>query len=110
MTRNNLQTTEFDSFVLRIRLDDALACSQPGQDASVDVEWLAYQDYIAEQLDAINPDAITSELMETGGWISDEGEDLLSDEYENRKRILWIACVNIREETKDIYDDTEEHR
>jgi len=49
---------------------------------------------IRRQLRKIGPDAIRAELAEYGAW--DDAE--LSDDAENRERIVWIAAGNIQEE------------
>lgn len=47
-----------------------------------------------EQFKTIDSADIRQELKEYGAWDEEE----LSDDYENKKRILWIAASNIVEE------------
>jgi len=51
---------------------------------------------VQHQLDTIGPDSIRDELREYGAW--DESE--LSDDEENRLRIVWMAGGNIQEENQ----------
>ena len=61
---------------------------------SDDVAALMTVPYVAKQLNAIDPNALVSELKEYGAW----DDEQLSDHEENKSRILWIAGGNIREE------------
>jgi hypothetical protein len=96
MKENPRMWASFDRFEIRIALDDAMYVSQPGCDASPYIDdLLGYGDKeIGAQLDKIGPDKIREELSEYGAWDADD----LSDDDENRARILWIAGGNIREE------------
>tara|TARA_R110000868_G_scaffold340718_2_gene601462 strand:+ start:710 stop:1063 length:354 start_codon:yes stop_codon:yes gene_type:complete len=81
------------SLDLAITWDDAVSCSVPGQDATEAVRALAALPYIAEQLEDASADLIRAELRECGAWDAKQ----LADDEENRLRILWIACCDIRE-------------
>jgi hypothetical protein len=48
---------------------------------------------LKEQMDAIDPDNLRKELKEYGAWSEEE----LNDHEANLRRILWIACGDIRE-------------
>lgn len=80
-------------FSIRLKRQDALDASGPGP-ADEAVAWLLDQPYIKQQLDQIGPRKIREELKEYGAWDDDE----LTDDDENRARIVWIAAGNIREE------------
>lgn len=43
------------------------------------------------------PSAIRAELKKYGAWTDDE----LADDEMNRRRIIWVAACNIKEETKN---------
>jgi len=83
---DNTETAYFDRFYLKMTLDDALDCSHAG-DCDCDVIAVMGKPYIATQLDAIDPDSLRDELREYGAWSDDE----LSDDSQNRERIVWIA-------------------
>ncbi len=59
-----------------------------------DVASLVALPQIAAQIYVIGPDKIRAELGEYGAWDEDE----LEDDEANRRRIVWIAAGNIREE------------
>lgn len=50
---------------------------------------------IAEQLNAIDADVLASELKEYGTWTDEE----LADHQQNLRRMLWIACGDIVEQS-----------
>ncbi len=83
----------FNRFVIELTRADAESASHRGQ-CDGDVDALLRVDYVAKQLDSIAATDITAELKEYGAW----NEDELSDELDNRQRILWIAAGNIKEE------------
>lgn len=83
----------FNRFELRITKAQALQGSHPGP-CDLDIRDLLAVPAIKRQLDKINPLDIRAELKEYGAW----GENELSSYEDNRARILWIACGNIREE------------
>jgi len=82
-------------FELNITKQDALYASHPGN-CDQEVAELVESKKIAKQLDRISPESIRKELMEYGAW----DDTQLADDAENRLRIVWIACGNIREEMK----------
>lgn len=83
----------FERFELRLTKEQALTGSHPGP-CDEDITELLKVPAIRRQLDKIPADTIKAELKEYGAW--DEQE--LSSDEDNRARILWIACGNIREE------------
>lgn len=85
----------FNRFELKMTKGHALQGSHQGQ-CYPDVVNLSEVPYIRRQLDKINPDDIRAELKEYGAW--DEVE--LSNNEENRYRIVWIAAGNIVEENR----------
>jgi hypothetical protein len=85
----------FNRFELQLTLDDAASGSQPGKDASDDIEWLRKLPYVKKQLDALDPKKVRAELDEYGAW--DDAE--LAGHDQNLSRILWLACGNVREES-----------
>ena len=96
MKENPRMWASFNRFEFRMTREDAFYVSQPGCDASPYIDdLLRYGDKeIGAQLDKIGPDKIREELAEYGAWDDDD----LSDDDENRSRIVWIAGGNIREE------------
>ena len=86
----------FNRFTITMTKDQAESITQPGQDASSEVEALEKNPKIRRMLDKIDPELIRAELREYGAW---EDEDL-ADDQGNRLRILWIAGGNIKEEVK----------
>lgn len=88
----------FERFYFLITDEDALSGSVPGQDATEAVKALLQTPFISEQIDSIPADDIKAELSEYGAWDDDE----LSDTEQNKIRILWIACGNIREEIAEM--------
>lgn len=78
---------------IQLGAEHAREGSQPGKDASEDIEALMRIPYIREQLDAIDAQTLAGELKEYGAWDSAE----LADHDANLTRILWLACGDIRE-------------
>lgn len=85
--------TTFERFEIELTKEQALSGSHPGP-CDEDIAELLKVPEIAAQLDKIGDETIKAELKEYGAW--DEAE--LADNEQNRARILWIACGNIREE------------
>ena len=83
----------FDRFTIKLTKRQALDGSHAGQ-CDDDIKALLSAPVIRRQFAKINPDAIKAELKEYGAW--DETE--LTDVEQNKARILWIACGNIRDE------------
>lgn len=86
-----MQTAYFNRFSLNLPDECVEDCAHQGPcDEGVNA-WVGKIDF-----SEIDPDKIRAELRETGGWDSEK----LQDEEENKKRILWIAAWNIREEMR----------
>lgn len=83
----------FNRFELKITKKQALQGSHPGP-CDLDIAELLNVPAIKRQLNKIPADLIATELKDYGAW--DEQE--LSNHEENKARILWIACGDIREE------------
>lgn len=83
----------FIRFELKITKAQALQGSHPGP-CDDDIAELLTLPAIKRQLDKINPLDIRLELKEYGAW----DENQLSNDEDNKARILWIACGDIREE------------
>lgn len=83
----------FERFELQMTRNQAASASHQGQ-CDDDVAMLLTNRKITRQLDKIGPDAIRDELREYGAWDTIE----LSDNEQNRARIVWIAACNINEE------------
>ena len=75
---------------LSIKLSDAEIGYHSGACDS-DIAYLLTVPYIAAQINAIDPALIANELKGFGAWNSEE----LSDQAENKTRLLWIACGDI---------------
>ena len=80
---------------LQLSMRDAEIGSHQGQ-CDDDVRFLSKLPYIARQLAALNSDLLRRELKEYGAWNADE----LADHQQNLQRILWIACGDIVEESR----------
>ena len=83
----------FNRFELRLTKAQALQGSHPGT-CDEDIKELLNVPGIKKQLDRIPAEDIKAELSEYGAWDEEE----LSDVEQNRARILWIACGDVREE------------
>jgi hypothetical protein len=86
----------FERFEITMTRAQALSCSQPGRDASPDIERLLTDPRIARQARKLDRDKLREELDEYGAW----GDAELADHDANIRRILWIAAGNIREESE----------
>ena len=80
---------------LHITKEQAHIGSHQGQCDS-DVQWLSEQPKIRRQLAKIDPALLASELSAYGAW--DEVE--LADHQQNLQRLLWLACGDIVEESR----------
>ena len=80
----------FDCFEISMTLEQANSASHSGR-CDDDVAELLELPEISSQLDAIGPEAIRKELYQYSDW------DVTQDK-ENRARIIWIAAGNIVEE------------
>ena len=85
---------QFNRFELQVPVSVALDCSQPGKDASDDVDFALRCTPAGDAIDTLDPDLIRKELREYGAWDDTE----LADDDANRERLLWIASCNIHEE------------
>lgn len=83
----------FERFTLTITKEQARTGSHQGR-CDDDIQYLLTVPAIRRQLNKIPAQDIRKELSEYGAW--DESE--LSNDDDNKARILWIACCNIREE------------
>lgn len=61
-----------------------------------DVAVLALEPDIREQLDALGPETVKSELREYGAW--DDAE--LSDHEQNLQRLLWLAAGDLHDNSE----------
>lgn len=73
-------------------LDDAQYCAHQG-DCRPEVQETVGLDWMASQLENIDPDALRSELSEYGAWDSDE----LVNHADNLERIVWLAANDVAE-------------
>lgn len=80
----------FDGFTITMTREQAESVSHPGP-CDDDAAALAVE--LADQLDLAGPEAIWNALHETGGWLDEE----LTDDAENRVRLVWVAAGNIIE-------------
>lgn len=85
---------QFNRFELQVPVSVALDCSQPGKDASDDVDFALRCTPAGDAIDTLDPDLIRKELREYGAWDDTE----LADDDANRARLLWIAACDVREE------------
>jgi len=85
----------FTRFVLYLWEGDARELSARG-DRDNAARKIALAPLYRAQFRTIDPLAIREELLETGGWQVHE----LQDNWENQKRILWIAGCNLKEENR----------
>ena len=83
----------FERFELKMTKAQAESASHQGR-CDEDVEALCAVPSIRKQLDKIPKDVLRAELKEYGAWDEDE----LKDDEQNRRRIVWLAAGNIKEE------------
>jgi hypothetical protein len=84
------KTATFNRFEIDLP-DEAVAdCSHQG-DCDGDVAY--WEPHITIEA---TPDQIRAELREYGAWDADE----LADDEANRRRIIWCAACNIKEESR----------
>jgi hypothetical protein len=81
---------QFNRFELELPDECVTACSHSGP-CDNDVDYWEKKIQIN-----INPDLIRAELKEYGAW---DNEDL-KDDNQNKKRLIWIAAGNVRDEEK----------
>lgn len=85
-----MKTAYFDRFTLNLPDEAIRECSQSGPRDEVVSIWVHR---LADVLDEIGPADLRAELKEHGTWSKTE----LTNGFENRKRILWLAACNIDE-------------
>lgn len=73
-------------------LEDAQYCAHQG-DCLPEVQETVGLDWMASQLEKIDPDILRSELSEYGAWGSDE----LVNHADNLERIVWLAANDVAE-------------
>ena len=83
-------------------LDDARYCAHHG-DCTPEVQETVGLDWMASQLEKIDPDVLRSELSEYGAWGSDE----LVNHADNLERIVWLAANDVAEDP-DTYAEEEQ--
>jgi hypothetical protein len=93
----------FNRFELNLPLAIVVACSQPGQDASADVEYALRDANLLHQLDQLDMQDIREELAEYGAW----DEEQLEDDEENLRRLVWLAACQLRDELSQALTDLE---
>lgn len=78
---------------IRLRLDEARACSHPGQ-CDGDVTYLRQScARVRNDLRRMDPAELRECLRHYGAWDAEE----LADHDENLQRVLWIACCDVAE-------------
>lgn len=92
-----LSTAYFNLFDISLHREDWEAASGPGPADEAVEHIVTNEQYVREQLDAINPEFIARELSEYGAWDTEE----LQDTEQNERRIVWIAAGNIYEEMNE---------
>lgn len=88
-----LYFASFNRFELAMTLEEAQLGSHPGP-CDDDVSFLVGTPIILAQLEEIDPSDIRDELREYGAWDEEE----LTDDEQNRHRIVWEAANRISEE------------
>lgn len=81
---------------LSISLEDAQSCAHQGQ-CDADVAAMRRTPAIAAQVDAWDAATLRAELKEYGAWDAAE----LADDDANRDRMLWLACGDLVEESRN---------
>lgn len=82
----------FERFSIEITRKDAMAMAHQG-DCDEDVKAHVTLPRFKRQLDKIPVTEIAAELKEYGAWDAEE----LSNEEENRMRVLWLAACDVKE-------------
>lgn len=80
---------------IEMTLEQALSCSHAG-DCDDDVSIVVRKPEIAAQFDTIGAEKLRDGLKEAGAWDSEE----LADDEMNRRRAVWMAACDIREENR----------
>lgn len=84
----------FERFELELTEEQALSVAVGSRDAMPAVEVVLQDPKVTTQLEAIGPEKIRKELYEYGDW----SNFTLCDALANRRRIVWLAGGNIRDE------------
>ena len=88
-----MATWQGNYVALSLRRTDVESCAQSGRNDEA-VEEALRAPYVIAQFEALDPDAIRSEIREYGAWDDQE----LADDAQNQARLLWCAAWSIREE------------
>lgn len=79
-------------FGIYLTLTDAEGCSHAG-DCDDDVSEVVKKPYVSKQLDRLGVEKIREGLKECGAWDAAD----LADDCQNRKRAVWLAACDIKE-------------
>lgn len=85
----------FSRFQIDLTKEDIDLCHHSGA-CDDDVYSVSQREYVVEQLDRIDKEALRAELKEYGEWNSVE----LADDAENRRRVVWLAAADVQEESE----------
>jgi hypothetical protein len=88
-----MEIAVFNRFELGLTTNDVDLCAHSGA-CDNDVLIVSQKDYVVEQFNRIDKDALRAELKEYGAW---DGKEL-ADHTDNCQRIVWLAAWDIREE------------
>ena len=80
---------------LRLTRDQWESCSGQGRQDD-NVAELRRVPSVRKQLDALDPARVAAELREYGAWDAEQ----LANHDDNLDRLLWIACCDLREESR----------
>ena len=83
-------------------LEDAQYCAHQG-DCLPEVQETVGLDWMAAQLEKIDPDVLRRELDEYGAWDAEE----LANHEANLERIVWLASNDVAEDP-DIYAEEDQ--
>jgi hypothetical protein len=86
------QTAYFERFTIEIPEEAIGDCSHQGA-CDEDVEHWAQK---INRPSEITPERLAAEMKEYGAWDAEQ----LADDEANWQRLIWIACCNIKEESK----------
>ena len=92
--KTEMKWASFNSFELQIPAQAVEDCTHIG---ACDSDVAYWQSRIARP-DKCTPEKLASELKDHGAW--DAGE--LADDAANWRRIVWIACGNIKDEKHEM--------
>lgn len=84
-----MQIAQFNRFEIELPDDCVNNCSCQGKNDEAVEFWENKLD-----LSHIDPAKIRAELKEYGAWNKEE----LNDDLQNRRRLIWIAAHNLKEE------------